>query len=318
MLFERKKIQTEILSEFLKSARVSLELTLEEVSKKTGIKLKFLEALELGEFKSLPADVYVFGFLRQLAVLYSADPDELVAQFKKEKGISQQIARSAGQATAAWQRRFLGKMVVTPKIISLVGSMLFVALTVAYIVWQVLSINKTPGLTVFSPQNNSVISGSSTDVAGQTDPSAQVTVNKENVFVDAKGKFETQIGLTPGPKTIVVTASNRFGKTASQSINITSSAVASSTPLSLKIDLSAAVTLNAAIDDQSSQTFSFNSGDSKVFTAAQKIVISTSNAGATVVWLDGQNLGPMGKSKEPLNNVSFFAPALPTSIPAPK
>lgn len=318
MLFERKKIHTEILGEFLKSARCSMHLTPEEVSKKTGIKQKFLEGLEVGEFNSLPADVYIFGFLRQLSALYSADPDELVAQFKKEKGIELQISKSANPHAVSLNQKLFGRMVVTPKIISLVAGVLFVSLTVAYIIWQVLSINKTPGLIIFSPANNSVVLGSSADIKGQTDPAAQVSVNQENVFVNNTGGFETQIGLTPGPKTILITASNRFGKSISQTINITSAAVASGTPLVLKINFNAAVALSAAIDDQSTQAFNFNTGDSKVFTAKQKIVLSTSDAGGTVVWLNGQNLGSMGKNKEQLNNVSFFAPAVPAPDSAPK
>lgn len=317
MLFERKKIQTEILGEFLKSARESLHLTLEQVSQKTGIKLTFLESLESGQFSHLPADVYIFGFLRQLAAIYSADPDELVNQFKKEKGIELQITKSSGIRGVGWRQKLLGRMVVTPKIISLVAGFMFVTLTVVYIIWQVLSINKTPGLTIFSPANNSVVFGSSVDVRGQTDPAASVLVNQQNVFVDDKGGFDTQVGLTPGPKTIFVSASNRFGKSIEQSLNITSAAIASSTPLVLKLNFNATVTLSAGIDDQAAQVFNFSAGDSKVFTARQKIILSTSDAGSTVVWLNGQNLGSMGKNREQLNNVSFFAPTVQTS-PAAK
>ena len=76
MVFERKKIQLETLSEYLQEAREALGLSAEEVAAKTSIKLFFLQALESGEFKKLPPDVYVLGFLKQLAELYSVESDK--------------------------------------------------------------------------------------------------------------------------------------------------------------------------------------------------------------------------------------------------
>ena len=203
MLFERKKIQTEILGEYLKSARENLGLSVDEVSKKTGIKLIFLAALENSQFKILPADVYVYGFLRQLAGLYSAAALELINQYKKEKGIALQMTKPRPSGPLSWYKGFWGSLVITPKVLTLIAGLAFIILTVAYIIWQVLSINKTPFLKIISPANNSVILGSSLDVSGQTDPSTLVTVNAENVFVNAKGEFDTVVGLTPGRKPLL-------------------------------------------------------------------------------------------------------------------
>ena len=313
MIFERKKIQTEILGEYLKSARQNLGMSLEDVARQTNIQLKFLEALENGQFKGLPADVYIFGFLRQLADLYQTDSQELITQFKKEKGIELQIIKPIGTAGQSWQKKYFGELVVTPKILSLIGGLLFIVVTVIYIVWQVLSINKTPGLDISSPSNNSVVMGSSVDVRGHTDPSALVTVNNENVFVNDKGDFDIQVGLTPGPKTISITSSNRFGKSVSKNINVTSAALAgNNNALVLKINFSAAAILTVMVDEQQPLTLNFNSGDSKTFTGQQKIILSTSDAGATIVYLNGQNLGALGKSREPLNNIPFYAQASST------
>ena len=58
MLFEKKKVRIETLSEYLNAVRKNLDLSIEEVCAKTGISRKFLNALESGNFKELPADVY--------------------------------------------------------------------------------------------------------------------------------------------------------------------------------------------------------------------------------------------------------------------
>ena len=318
MLFEKKKIKIETLSEYLTEVRSGLNLSLEEVVKRTGIKKQFLKSLESGNFKILPADVYVFGFLKQLSALYSINPDVLIGQYKKELGIQQQLAKQTVLKNV-WYRKYFKKVVITPKLITLSLGLAFVALTVGYVVWQVWSINKTPSLKIFQPSDNAVISGSSLLVLGKTDSAATLTVNGQPVFVDSQGQFQSQLGLTPGPKEIIVTATNRFGKSYSRTINITAAAQASNSqpsPLQLKINFSSAVTLGFSIDGQPQQTLTFNSGDSKTFTANQEILLSTSNAGATNVTLNGQTLGPMGRPKEALNKIPFFASTASSTPPS--
>ncbi len=136
------------------------------------------------------------------------------------------------------------------------------------------------------------------------------------MFVDSQGNFQSQLGLTPGPKQIIVKSLNRFGKITSKTLNVTGEVPADSgrqaAALELKINFTAGVTLGFAIDGQAQQVLDFSSGDSKIFTAQQKILLSTTNAGATRVILNGQVLGPMGRDKEILNNVSFFAQSTTT------
>lgn len=128
------------------------------------------------------------------------------------------------------------------------------------------------------------------------------------------GDFDKEMGLVPGAKTIIITASNHFGKSVTQTLNVTGAAVASSgTNVTLKINFTAAAVLSVAIDDQSPQTLTFNAGDSKIFMANNKIILSTSNAAATNVNLNGQNIGALGKANEQLNNIPFFAPNQPAA-----
>jgi transcriptional regulator with XRE-family HTH domain len=310
MLFEQKKISVETLSEYLASVRISLNFSLEQVSGKTGIKLKFLQSLEKGDFKLLPADVYVLGFLRQLGQLYQVSPGELIEQYKKEKNIQKQVFKQNQLFKGGWPKSIFGKLVITPKILGVVLGLAFVVLTLGYIIWQLWSIDKTPALLVLEPQNNSVISAAFVEVSGHTDPGADVSVNGINIFVDSKGSFQTQAAVSPGPEEITIMAYNRFGKSVSRAINITG-AVGNGTsvsgPLQLNLSFTGLVTITFSIDNQSPQTLNFSSGDSKTFFAQQKIFISTSDAGATKVSVNGQNLGAMGRPKELLSNVPFFA-----------
>ncbi len=316
MHFEQKKIQIETLSEYLTVARKDLGLSLEEVARKTGIKPVFIEALEAGSFGKLPAQVYVLGFLRELGALYSVGPEVLLVQFKKEQQIQQQLQKKRQALGKPGYRKYLDKVIITPRLISLAVGLLFVGLTLFYIVWQVWSINKIPGLRIVEPQDQAVAAGSYVMVKGQTGAGNSVTINGQNVFVDPQGNFQTQLGLSPGPKEIEVVAKNRFGKSFSRTLQINSSAPAAAADdrsLELKIDFTAAATLEFSIDGQPAQSLVFNPGDSKTFMAKQKILISTSNAGATRVTLNGQNLGAMGRAGESLNSVPFTASPKATS-----
>ncbi len=318
MIFETKKIQIETLSEYLSAVRANLNFSPVEVCKKTGISIKFLNALESGNLKTLPADVYVYGFLRQLAQLYIIDQNILIEQYKKERGIESQIAKASQEGASAISKKFFGKLVITPKVLSFIFGAFFVVVTVLYIIWQVWSINKTPSLQIFSPENNAVISSSFVDVKGQTDPGMSVTVNDQIIYVDNKGNFQTQLGLSAGAKEISIVAKNRFDKTNSKVLNVTGSApttVTTSEQLQLKVDFNSNVVLGFTIDDQPAQTLNFSKGDSKIFIATKQILLSTTDAGSTKVTLNGQVLGAMGRAGEILNNVSFFAQASGTTTP---
>jgi cytoskeletal protein RodZ len=310
MIFEKKKIQIETLSEYLTQVRTDLNLSQDDVVSRTSIQPKFLMALENGNFKILPADVYVFGFLKQLSILYIINSEILIDQYKKERGIHAKVNEERKYAASNWYNKRFKKLIITPKILSLSFGLAFVVLSVGYIIWQVWSINRTPSLEVFEPANNSAILGSAVKIKGRTDIGMSIDVNGQGIFVDNKGNFETQLGLNPGPEQIVVTAKNRFDKSAVQNISVIGQAttsVVSSNHLQLKVDFSAQVTFVFSIDGQPQQTFNFNSGDSKTFSANQKILISTTDAGATKVTVNGQSLGSMGRSKEVINDVPFFA-----------
>lgn len=308
MEFEKKKIQSETLSEYLSAVRQNLGAPLEEVSRQTGIKLFALQALENGNFKVLPAEVYVAGFLRQLAKFYAVDSADLINQYKKEQGIAVHIINQKARGNISFPKKIFQRLVITPKILTISLGTLFVAATVGYIIWQVWSINKTPSLHINSPANNQTIQGSSVEVDGKTDPGMTVSVNGQNIFVNSDGSFSTELALSQGPVEVMVTAQNHFGKSVSDTINlIASQNQAAASQVVLKLDFTGSVNLGYVIDGQNQQTASFKAGDSKTLSGGEEILLSTSDAGATKVTLNGQSLGVMGRSGEHLSNISFFA-----------
>ena len=57
------------------------------ISKLLCIREEFLTALEEGNYRVIPEDVYILGFARSYAVELGLDPDEVIAKLKRELGL---------------------------------------------------------------------------------------------------------------------------------------------------------------------------------------------------------------------------------------
>ncbi|HET9870718.1 MAG TPA: helix-turn-helix transcriptional regulator, partial [bacterium] len=68
----------------LRQARESRKISLETVSQKTRIPVKYLEALESEEYGVFPSQTHARGFARAYAKVVGLDPSALTAQFKAE------------------------------------------------------------------------------------------------------------------------------------------------------------------------------------------------------------------------------------------
>lgn len=74
------------LGRLLAEARAVKELSLADVEKATRIRQKYLEALEKGDFASLPRGTIARGFLRTYALHLDLDPDEMLRRYGQESG----------------------------------------------------------------------------------------------------------------------------------------------------------------------------------------------------------------------------------------
>lgn len=89
------------LSNELKKAREKTELTLEEISSKTRIDIKFLKAIEEAEFDIMP-DVYMRAFMKEYAKQCKLDPEEVLKKYsraKEGKPIDQEEEEQASEKT---------------------------------------------------------------------------------------------------------------------------------------------------------------------------------------------------------------------------
>ncbi len=210
--FIRKKVESLTLGEKLIKLRTQYRMSLLEISKATRIQVKYLEALESGDHRDLPAEVYVRGFLRSYARYLGLEDDAFVKLYDKEKHIRTHLGkeepvaeRKAIQLGNAW--------VVTPRTGALIAIGLILLGTFVYLFGELRSFVAEPHLTILSPATGFVTSEGSITVVGKTDRGTQVTLNNEAVFVSNEGDFQEILTLQPGPNTIRILATNRFDKT---------------------------------------------------------------------------------------------------------
>jgi cytoskeletal protein RodZ len=72
----------ETLGQYLRRERESRSVSLEELSKGTRISPPILEALERGDFGSLPQREFIPGFLRGYARHLGLDPEEVLRRYR--------------------------------------------------------------------------------------------------------------------------------------------------------------------------------------------------------------------------------------------
>lgn len=203
-------------AEKLKAARLQKNLSLEDVSKATKIKVTFLDYIEKGEYSKLPSVSYAQGFVKNYVRYLGLNEEELMALFRREfsgeKAFSV-LPKSFEKTEEFSVSRFkIGRSFI---LIALVFLIFF-----GYLLFQYRGAIFNPALTIISPKPGAVIYSSEVRVVGKTDPDATVYVDKNEVSVDPNGNFSKTINVFPGSVTIDVQAINKFRKQTEKSVTI--------------------------------------------------------------------------------------------------
>ena len=74
------------LPERLFAARERKGVDLYRAERDTKIRARYLAALERGDYRELPGAVYTKGFLRNYALYLGLEPEEILAQWRRERG----------------------------------------------------------------------------------------------------------------------------------------------------------------------------------------------------------------------------------------
>lgn len=300
-LFRTKTVKIDTLGEYLASVRQQLNFDIKDVSILTQIKPEYLRDLEAGNFDALPADVYVRGFLKNLAAFYHIKGKILIDQYEKERGFAP-IQHSRAQTD-----RF--RISLTPKNIIIGSSLLVAILGVGYVANQIRSVLAPPFLEIDEPAGDSTVNGSSMVVSGRGEIGAQVMLNNQPVFMDNSGRFSENLILSPGLNIIQISERNKLGKVSEKTRQITA-LVAEQQPAASIINLTVNIGPGNAwvyleADGIVVERGTMLAGSLKNISAKNQIILTSANAGSTQVIYNGKDLGKLGREGEVVRNVEF-------------
>lgn len=197
------------VGQVLKEAREKKFYSLEEIEKATKIRKELLEALEAGEYFKLPPPTFVQGFIKNYGKFLGLNTEKLLAIFRREfserihpprilETFSNPIDEKKFRLTPA---RFLGSLILSLVIIFFI-----------YLWFEYRFLVGGPFLEITEPVNQFNTSSSTVKVSGRTDPEAKVSINNQEIGVDAMGEFSQQIKVSDNINTIVITAVSKSGK----------------------------------------------------------------------------------------------------------
>lgn len=202
----------------LRQARLAKKITYDQVEAATKIRAKFLEAIEVDDYSTLPSQAYAKGFVKNYGEFLGIPSATILAFFRRQtKEIGKSAILPKGVARSlnrTWFQLTPGKFLV----------FLFVGLVSAFLVYlslQYRQLQNPPRLTIETPSENALITTKKTEALGTTDPDATVTVNGISVLIRSDGKFFDQVTLEPGSNTITVTATSRYGKSTTVTRHVT-------------------------------------------------------------------------------------------------
>ena len=220
--FKTKKVETVLtVGECLKRKREGLSIPVKDASEKLKIKISYLENLENNNYRELPPDVYVKGFIKSYAQLVGLNPEKMVDIYDREKNIQDKMERKHQKKEIHTKKLTTQNFaIITPKIVTAFLSLLILFIVGFYLWHQISSFNSTPYLFVSSPFEDQVVNDSNLTVEGETEREVVVKINGQGIFVNSDGYFEEDIMLQPGKNILIIEAKNKFDGTAREVRNI--------------------------------------------------------------------------------------------------
>lgn len=211
--FERRKIvRTQTLGEVLRRTRLERGYQLQEVSKRTMIPAEYIEYLEKGKYESLPAKVYVEGYVRKVADALNLNESAIVKIYKREVGIQENLDKEhkKHEKTSRFHNQ---RFVVHPTLLRNAMIVLLIMGAIGYLWFQVSSLSKAPEIALIQPAADGHVSQDELLVLGSVTKGAQVHINGQSVYVNDAGDFKENLTLETGANSIQIQAQNRLGKT---------------------------------------------------------------------------------------------------------
>ena len=94
-----------MIGDLLRRERERQNLSIKDIEKATSIRALYIDAIEKGEYKTLPGEVYAKGFVRNYANYLKLNANEIVNAFNEEMHPQEELQESAGSSSAEEARQ---------------------------------------------------------------------------------------------------------------------------------------------------------------------------------------------------------------------
>lgn len=185
-------------SDILKSSRIEKGYDLKEISKKTKIPQKYLEALENSDIKNYPAEPYCSLFVSKYASFLGLDIDKTTSLFRRDMDLK-------ANTTTPTKKQ---SIYLTPQFIFTVSVTLTIFIMFSFLLSRYLSFNNPPKLTVNWPES---ITSSEIRITGATDPNSSIRINDDLIIIDSDGSFNKLVDISQTPY-ITIEARSPYGR----------------------------------------------------------------------------------------------------------
>lgn len=307
ILFNTKKLPTRnnSLGNLLKNTRLRHKLKLSHIEKYTNIRQSYIVAIENNQWDQLPSLEYAKKFIITYAKFLELDEQKIKNRFE----IEAKHFFPEKNGNNSHHNFSLKKFIITPHTLTVLGVIAVFSLIGLFAYYQINHFIQTPKLNVEKPADFTQVSVNKVEITGQTDPDNIIYINNQPLTTDKNGKFSTPVQLKQGYNIIKVTAENKIGRTTTSTKVIVADLTNQNSSInSINLTITASENIWVRIKTNNEEILYDGSIDidtTRTFTSDQTLFLSTSNAGATSININNQELGVIGQDNEIIEDLQI-------------
>jgi cytoskeletal protein RodZ len=211
-IFKKKNIIDASVGEILAERRKQKKISLDMAAAATKISVKYLAALETGNYETLPDGIYARNFLREYGYYLGLNCKYLLKLLDLETNLIK--IKEQDKPVFSHQRPKRQYFFCLPKIMRNIILLIAIAAGFIYLGLRIKNIVAPPLLIIDFPAENYTTAENKIVISGQTESEARLFINGRETLSEKTGKFTAEISLKEGLNIISVKARKQYGKEA--------------------------------------------------------------------------------------------------------
>jgi len=270
-----------LVGELLKKAREESGKNLKEISDILKIRLDYLRAIEEEDFKQLPEEVYIKGYIREYAELLHIDPETALSAYALQTSPPQVDKGETPTKVTGDHKKSKTTYILVPLVLVFLGLIIFFVLH---------SPKKEHEISQTPVKTEKVIPSPIVKQPEET-PQMPVEIDEERPSPLPEKRKEV---LTPQADTLKETLPDKV-TSPKENKNIAKA------PYALKIFATDTLWLLITIDNSATKEMILKLGETVTFQAQEGFTLKLGNAGGAKVLFNGKDIGKLGEKGQVVN-----------------